>query len=124
MTNAENTHLRRTPSIADRYADLLATLNERQRNAIIVRLTTGFYEGWHPSRSEIADLVAAELGLLTVEESYERQRLRNRGGHPTDYTHRVLAEGRNRSEQEWWQTDQTRSDGGNQSRQTVMPTSD
>jgi hypothetical protein len=44
----------RTPAVAYRYADLLATLGERQRRAIILRLTTGFYEEWHPCRSEIA----------------------------------------------------------------------
>ncbi|MEP6560695.1 MAG: hypothetical protein ABJD68_06405 [Nakamurella sp.] len=98
MTDEDTTDqakLRRTPNIADRYADLLATLSQRQRHAIIVRLTTGFYEGWHPSRSEIADLVAVELGLLTIEESLERQRLRNRGKQPPDYSTLILARNRN-----------------------------
>jgi hypothetical protein len=93
MTNADDTDEakpRRTPNIADRYADLLATLSQQQRRAIIVQLTTGFYEGWHPSRSEIADLVAVELGLLTVEDSLQRQRLRNKGNLPPDYTQLVL----------------------------------
>src|SRR5690349_24869697 len=46
----------RTPTIADPYADLLRPLNERQRRAIMLRLTFGFYEGWRPSRTEMADL--------------------------------------------------------------------
>ena len=87
---------RRTPTIADHYADLLGVLSERQRRAITLRLTTGFYEGWHPSRSEIADLVAVELGLITVEESIERQRQRTRGHPPQDYTDLVLTKNRPR----------------------------
>ena len=81
----------RTPTIADPFADLLATLSVRSRRAIVHRLTEGFYEGWRPSRGEIADLVAVELGLLTVEESMQRQRQRNSGARPADYCSLVLA---------------------------------
>ena len=73
----------RTPTIADRYADLLSTLSERQRRSIVLRLTVGFYEGWNPSRGEIADLVAEQLGWLTPEEALQRQRQRKAGnGYP------------------------------------------
>ena len=89
--NRSDRPTRRTPTIADQYADLLGVLSERQRRAITLRLTTGYYEGWHPSRSEIADLVAIELGLLTVERSMDRHRQRTRGHPPVDYIERVLA---------------------------------
>ena len=67
----------RTPTIADNYADLLRPLNNQQRRAMILRLTFGFYEGWRPSRNEMADLVAVELGTLSTEEALRRQHQRN-----------------------------------------------
>jgi len=51
----------RTPSIADFYADLLLPLNDRQRKGLIARLSVGYFEGWRPTRPEMAQLVAAEL---------------------------------------------------------------
>ena len=50
-----------TPNIADRFADLLAPLSPRRRRGLIARLSQGYYEGWRPSRAEVADLVAQEL---------------------------------------------------------------
>ena len=50
-----------TPSIADIYADLLQPLNERQRKGVIARLSVGYFEGWRPTRQEMAQLVAHEL---------------------------------------------------------------
>lgn len=50
-----------TPSIADRFADLLAPLSSRRRRGLIARLSVGYYEGWRPSRAEVAELVAQEL---------------------------------------------------------------
>lgn len=50
-----------TPNIADRFADLLAPLSPRRRRGLIARLSQGYYEGWRPSRSEVAALVAQEL---------------------------------------------------------------
>jgi len=67
----------RTPTIADKYVDLLRPLNTQQRRAMILRLTFGFYDGWHPSRIEMADLVAVELGTLSTEEAQRRQQQRN-----------------------------------------------
>jgi len=81
----------RTPTIADRYADLLSTLSERQRRAIVLRLTVGFYEGWNPGRGEVADLVAEHLGLLSPEDALQRQRQRNAGERIPDFIPRVLA---------------------------------
>lgn len=50
-----------TPNIADRFADLLAPLSPRRRRGLIARLSHGYYEGWRPSRAEVAALVAQEL---------------------------------------------------------------
>ena len=50
-----------TPNIADRFADLLAPLRARRRRGLIARLSVGYYEGWRPSRAEVAELVAQEL---------------------------------------------------------------
>ena len=69
--------LSRTPTIADEYADLLRPLNNRQRRAMILRLTFGFYDGWRTCRAEMADLVAVELGTLGADEASRRQRHRN-----------------------------------------------
>ena len=72
----------RTPTIADQYADLMRPLNDQQRRAMILRLTFGFYDGWRPSRNEMADLVAVELGTLSTEEAARRQRQRNPSSAP------------------------------------------
>ena len=67
----------RIPTIADMYADLLRPLSNQQRRAMVLRLTFGFYEGWKPTRSEIADLVAVELGTLSSEDALRRKHQRN-----------------------------------------------
>ena len=81
---------RRTPTIADQYSDLLGLLNARQRRAIVVQLSVGYYEGWRPTRSEIADLVAVELNLMTADECLQRQRLRNAGRRPLNIIDTLL----------------------------------
>jgi hypothetical protein len=81
---------RRRPTIADQYSDLLGLLSTRQRRAIVVRLSVGYYDGWRPSRSEIADLVAVELNLMTADECLQRQRLRNTGRRPPSITDKLL----------------------------------
>jgi hypothetical protein len=77
------------PSIADRYSDLLELLDRHQRQGLIVRLTVGYYDGWRPSRSEVADLVAVTLKIMTIEESLQRQRIRNAGGKPPNIADRL-----------------------------------
>ena len=49
------------PNIADRFADLLKPLSRRRRNALIAQLSRGYYDGWHPTRAEVAELVIEEL---------------------------------------------------------------
>lgn len=64
-------HSIRSPSsIADDYCDLLAQLGEGKRQGMIRRLAVGFYDGWAPSRAELAVLVDFELGRITEEEFF------------------------------------------------------
>ena len=81
----------RRPGIADRFADLLRPLSEAQRRGLIARMSVGYYEGWRPSRAEIADLVALELGMLTVDECLQRERQRKAGSEPMEITESVLS---------------------------------
>ena len=50
-----------TPNIADRYADLIAPLSPRRRRGLIALLAQGYFDGWRPSRDEVAALIAQEL---------------------------------------------------------------
>ena len=64
----------RPGSIADRYEDLLATLDDGARRGLIHRLSVGYYEGWRPSREEVANLIARETGRITESEYLEGRR--------------------------------------------------
>ena len=50
-------------NIADRYAVVLQALGPRQRLGVIAALSVGFYDGWRPTREELAAYVAAEFGV-------------------------------------------------------------
>ena len=56
----------RSPNIADRYAVVLRTLSPRQRQGVIAALSVGFYDGWRPTREELAGYVAAEFGVTVT----------------------------------------------------------
>ena len=56
----------RSPNIADRYAVVLRTLSPRQRQGVIAALSVGFYDGWRPTREELAAYVAAEFGVTVT----------------------------------------------------------
>ena len=56
----------RSPNIADRYAVVLQPLSPRQRLGVIAALSVGFYEGWRPTREELAAYVAAEFGVTVT----------------------------------------------------------
>ena len=56
----------RSPNIADRYAVVLRTLGSRQRLGVIAALSVGFYDGWRPTREELAAYVAAEFGVTVT----------------------------------------------------------
>ena len=79
------------PNIADHYRDLLALLSKRKRLGMIAQLSVGFYEGWRPSRAEVADLIALDLGLMKVDEAHERVRQRRRRVFVPDITPIVLS---------------------------------
>jgi hypothetical protein len=70
-----------TPNIADQFADLLGPLDDRKRRGMISWIAVRFYEGWRPGRDEIADLVAVELGTLSLTDCIERQRHREHPQH-------------------------------------------
>ena len=89
--NRRSPQSKRRPGIADRFADLLRPLSEAQRRGLIARLSVGYYEGWRPSRAEIADLVTLELGILTVDECLRRERQRKAGSEPVELTESVLS---------------------------------
>jgi hypothetical protein len=93
-TSQSRTHQRPTARrIDDRYADLLALLPPDRRQAIVIRLAHGYYEGWTPSRAQMADLVGVELGVITVSEGITRERQRTRGQRVVDITALVLRAG-------------------------------
>jgi len=56
----------RSPNIADRYAVVLQALDSRQSLGVIAALSVGFYEGWRPTREELAAYVAAEFGVTVT----------------------------------------------------------
>jgi hypothetical protein len=58
----------RPGNIADPYQDLLSGLDEGVRLGFVQRLAVGYYEGWRPTRNELADLVARETGRITENE--------------------------------------------------------
>src|SRR6478609_7977265 len=71
----------RPANIADRIADLLEMLPTRRRLGMIAYLSVRYYDGWRPGPEEVADLVAVELGLLTVDDYSQRKTSRN-NNHP------------------------------------------
>jgi hypothetical protein len=56
----------RSPNIADRYAVVLQSLSPRQRQGVVAALSVGFYDGWRPTREELAAYVAAEFGVIVT----------------------------------------------------------
>lgn len=80
----------RVRNIADPFADLLSRLPRVKRRALVLRLSTEFYEGWRPPREEIADLVAVELKLLTIDDYVRRRSARAQGAVFPRMSDRVL----------------------------------
>ena len=65
-TAAVGHEVSRSPNIADRYAVVLQALDSRQRLGVIAALSVGFYDGWRPTREELAAYVAAEFGVTVT----------------------------------------------------------
>lgn len=55
-------------SIADPFQDMLAALDEGARRGFVQRLADGYYEGWRPTRAEVASLLALETGQISEAE--------------------------------------------------------
>lgn len=56
----------RTPTIADQYSGLLDDLTPGQRRGLIAKLSVGYYDGWRPSRAELAKHIHDEFGVTTL----------------------------------------------------------
>src|SRR4051812_6331708 len=85
------------PGVADQFLDLLEWLDPPQRRGLISRLSNGFYEDWRPGRGEVADLVAAELGVIDWDEQLHRSRQRKTGdSNLAEFTVHDFAEHRRR----------------------------
>lgn len=61
----EERHIR---NVADPFHDLLSVLEDGPRRGFVQRLATGYYEGWRPTRAQVANLVAREMGRITEDE--------------------------------------------------------
>ncbi len=73
-----------TATIADQYQAVLGVLPPARRRRYELRLTYGFYEGWRPSRGELTDEIAVDLGLISVAQAQERQHRRRLGQQVRD----------------------------------------
>jgi hypothetical protein len=91
----------RPPNIADAYTDLLYYLDPMRRRGLIARLAIGYYEGWRPSHNEMADLVAIELGILTLDEYTARGRARRLGRNPVSIVGRLREQDTRRLGRQW-----------------------
>jgi hypothetical protein len=56
----------RTPTIADQYSGLLDNLTHGQRRGLIAKLSVGYYEGWRPTRAQLARHIQEEFGVLPL----------------------------------------------------------
>ena len=65
--------IRHPPNIADQYSDLLQALPPSRRAGLIIELAVGYYENWRPTRMEVADMIAVELGELALHQFIERK---------------------------------------------------
>ena len=81
MGDLMSSQRRPPPHISDRYADLLRTAVRTTTPSHHSQLTIGFYEGWRPSRAEMAELVAAELGI-SPSMSYSMRNAAENGDNP------------------------------------------
>jgi len=56
----------RTPNITDQHSELLDNLTAIQRRGITAMLSTGFYDGWRPTRSELIRYLQDEYGITSL----------------------------------------------------------
>ena len=60
-------HAYPTSNISDQYYGLLDDLTARQRSGLIAMLSTGFYDGWRPTRSELIRYLQDEYGITSSQ---------------------------------------------------------
>jgi hypothetical protein len=78
MANLVNGHSKgQTRNIADPFLDLLSELDDGPRMGMVQRLATGYYDGWRPTRTELANLIARETGRMTEAEYLYFRRSQN-----------------------------------------------
>ena len=70
--------LSRTPTIADQYSGLLDDLTPGQRRGLIAKLSVGYYEGWRPTRAQLAGHIQDEFGIHPLGLPDNKTRLRRR----------------------------------------------
>ena len=70
-----------SPSIVDHVLDLLVPLPLHRRWGLIAYLSERYYDGWRPGRTEIADLIALDSGLLTLDDYIDRSHRRRTAPH-------------------------------------------
>ncbi len=68
MDRATGEEKQRTENIADPFRDLLSELADGPRMGLVHQLAVGYYEGWRPTRAQVANLVAREKGRMTEDE--------------------------------------------------------
>lgn len=61
------TTLSATHSIADQYAGLLERLTPGQRRGLVAKLSIGYYDGWRPTRVQLAKYIAEVLGINVLQ---------------------------------------------------------
>ena len=64
-------------NISDPFLDLLSEMDDGPRSGMVQRLAVGYYEGWRPTRTELANLIAREAGRMTEAEYLYSRRSRN-----------------------------------------------
>jgi hypothetical protein len=57
-------NLRTTPNIVDQYCGLLDNLTPSQRRGLVAKLAIEYYDGWRPTRSQLAAYVQKNFGVI------------------------------------------------------------
>lgn len=60
---ADGKRISRPPNITDQYSGLLNDLTADQRRGLVAKLSTGYYDGWRPTRAELTTYIQREFGV-------------------------------------------------------------
>ena len=58
--------------IEQRYPELFAQLDDKQRRAVVQSLAAGWHEGWEPTREDVENLTDYMRGAIDAAE-YDRR---------------------------------------------------